>query len=43
MLNKSLLRELGSEKTSLKILIGLKIFELFSNICLIFSIGNFLE
>lgn len=43
MLNKNLLREIGREKNSLLILILLKVFELFTNIALIFSIGNFLN
>lgn len=43
MLNKNLLREIGREKNSLLILILLKVFDLFTNIALIFSIGNFLN
>lgn len=43
MLNKNLLREIGREKNSLLILILLKVFELFTNIALIFLIGKFLN
>lgn len=43
MLNKYLLREIGREKKAILVLITLKVFELFTNIALIFSIGNFLN
>ena len=43
MLNKNLLKEIGREKNSLIVLIVLKVLELFTNICLIFSVGNFLN
>lgn len=43
MLNKNLLKELDREKHSLIVLISLKFLELFTNICLIFSVGNFLD
>lgn len=43
MLNKNLLREIGREKKSLIVLIALKVFELLTNIGLIFSIGNYLN